>query len=407
LKKKHAKKHARSAAVASLLLFTSFPAEASLLSDLGAGTIRFYQTYVSSQDGENCSMRPSCSQFGLEAIRRRGFFQGVLLTADRLARDNPWTKDRYPLVGNEGKYYLLDPVEGHQWDPRKDRDIQASLLAGGLSLLVPGGGQLYRGHGGDALSFLLLSGCFDVAGAYYLQRNNRNWGVGYLLLGGLFQAGSVYGALFDGSFEKKNLPPCESSQELENQELMNLEKAAGSGNPLDRLRLGDYFFLRKEYPAALEEYRELPGESATRMAWCLIEMGNYREAAPLLAGYSEEVLSLDKVPRKSEETARTMSIFLPGSGQAYAGRWGSGFNAALLNLGFFGLTAYTVSQRDPIGLLLTLGFGSRFYSGNIENASRFTRESNYDAKEKQLQALRNKAMFEPILPQSFTTPKWP
>ncbi len=387
------KKHARGFAAASLLFFTSLPAEASLLSDLGTGSIRFYQTFVSSQDGENCSMRPSCSQYGLEAIRRRGFFQGVLLTADRLARDNPWTKDRYPLVGNEGKYYLLDPVESHPWDPRKDKDLPSSLVAGGLSLLVPGGGQLYRGHAGDALSFLLLSGCFDLAGAYYLQRNNRNWGVGYLLLGGIFQAGSVYGALADASFEKPSLPPGKSSFELE-----NLEKASASGNPLDRLRLGDALFLRKEYPAALEEYRELPADKDTRMAWCLIEMGNYREAAPLLAGYSGEVLALEKVSRKSEGKARTMSLFLPGSGQAYAGRWDSGFNAALLNLGLFGLTAYTVSQRDPIGLLLTLGFGSRFYSGNIENAVRFTRESNREAKEKQLQALRSKAMFEPLLP---------
>ena len=70
-------------------LFFSSPTLASPLSDLGSGTIRFYQTFISSQDGDNCPMRPSCSQFGFEALRRYGFFQGSLMTADRLVRDNP------------------------------------------------------------------------------------------------------------------------------------------------------------------------------------------------------------------------------------------------------------------------------------------------------------------------------
>lgn len=54
--------------------------------------IRFFQKYLSPQDGAVCRFRPTCSRYGMEALRKYGFWKGILLTTDRLARDNPFNE---------------------------------------------------------------------------------------------------------------------------------------------------------------------------------------------------------------------------------------------------------------------------------------------------------------------------
>lgn len=101
-----------------LALFFAFfipPAFGSALhpvDQLGTGMIRFYQRVLSSQDGANCPMRPTCSEFTLQAIQRYGLVQGILMGADRLLRDNPWSHD-YPIGGTGERIFLVDPVEEH------------------------------------------------------------------------------------------------------------------------------------------------------------------------------------------------------------------------------------------------------------------------------------------------------
>lgn len=48
--------------------------------------IRFYQKFVSPRLPAMCNLTPSCSQYGLEAIRKYGFFQGCRLIEQRLVR---------------------------------------------------------------------------------------------------------------------------------------------------------------------------------------------------------------------------------------------------------------------------------------------------------------------------------
>ena len=82
---------------------------------LGIGLIRFYQLFISSQDMPVCNFIPSCSQFGMETIKKYGFFRGVLLTSDRLQRCHGMTKryspQYYPFDEKTGK--LFDPVENY------------------------------------------------------------------------------------------------------------------------------------------------------------------------------------------------------------------------------------------------------------------------------------------------------
>ena len=76
------------------------------------GLIRIYQQYISSQDLPACNFSPTCSQFGMGSIQQHGFLRGVLLTADRLIRDNGIMMDEhYHLNESTGRY--IDPVESY------------------------------------------------------------------------------------------------------------------------------------------------------------------------------------------------------------------------------------------------------------------------------------------------------
>lgn len=71
------------------------------------GLIRFYQIFLSSQDGDHCGFTPTCSHFGQEALKQYGVVEGILMTSDRLQRCNGWSNSYYPI----------DPVTDRAIDP--------------------------------------------------------------------------------------------------------------------------------------------------------------------------------------------------------------------------------------------------------------------------------------------------
>ena len=66
-----------------------------MLKFLGVKAIKFYQKYLSKG---TCRFIPSCSQYMLEAILRRGFFVGVFLGIKRIVRCMPWSKGGFDKV---------------------------------------------------------------------------------------------------------------------------------------------------------------------------------------------------------------------------------------------------------------------------------------------------------------------
>lgn len=55
------------------------------------GAVRLYQLTVSPLLGPRCKYYPSCSHYGIEALRRHGALRGTALTAWRVLRCNPWS----------------------------------------------------------------------------------------------------------------------------------------------------------------------------------------------------------------------------------------------------------------------------------------------------------------------------
>ena len=52
--------------------------------------IRFYQKHISPALPSCCRYVPTCSQYAIEAIEKRGVFVGIFLTAKRILRCNPF-----------------------------------------------------------------------------------------------------------------------------------------------------------------------------------------------------------------------------------------------------------------------------------------------------------------------------
>lgn len=81
-------------------------------SDLLSQAYDWYHSRVSARDGARCPYYPTCSAYGLQAVRRWGWGVGTLLTLDRLLREYPWMQhfDHYPFVTPHETPRLYDPV---------------------------------------------------------------------------------------------------------------------------------------------------------------------------------------------------------------------------------------------------------------------------------------------------------
>ncbi|KYP80784.1 membrane protein insertion efficiency factor YidD [Ferroacidibacillus organovorans] len=60
--------------------------------------IKGYRLLISSQTPPSCRFEPTCSQYAIEAIEKRGVFRGVLLAIRRLLRCGPWHPGGYDPV---------------------------------------------------------------------------------------------------------------------------------------------------------------------------------------------------------------------------------------------------------------------------------------------------------------------
>lgn len=60
--------------------------------------IRIYQYMISPLMSKHCRFYPSCSAYAKEAIERRGFIGGSVLTIKRLLRCHPWNPGGYDPV---------------------------------------------------------------------------------------------------------------------------------------------------------------------------------------------------------------------------------------------------------------------------------------------------------------------
>lgn len=52
--------------------------------------IKIYQGLLSPMLPASCRFTPTCSQYGIEAIKKHGPFKGLWLTLKRISKCHPW-----------------------------------------------------------------------------------------------------------------------------------------------------------------------------------------------------------------------------------------------------------------------------------------------------------------------------
>lgn len=62
------------------------------------GFIKLWRAVISPLYGNVCKYHPSCSAYGLEAVRVHGALKGSWLTISRIVRCNPWSHGGYDPV---------------------------------------------------------------------------------------------------------------------------------------------------------------------------------------------------------------------------------------------------------------------------------------------------------------------
>jgi uncharacterized protein len=63
--------------------------------------LRLYQRAISPAIPRRCKYHPTCSEYGVEAIRRQGVLRGSVLAAWRLLRCNPWSHGGVDFVEDQ------------------------------------------------------------------------------------------------------------------------------------------------------------------------------------------------------------------------------------------------------------------------------------------------------------------
>lgn len=79
------------------------------LQSILSGLFLTYKAFVSSQDQNKCNFAPSCSEYGLQAVKKFGIIKGGISTLDRMTRCNGLNLKNYPI--DPVTLRLSDPVK--------------------------------------------------------------------------------------------------------------------------------------------------------------------------------------------------------------------------------------------------------------------------------------------------------
>ena len=96
----------------------------SISKKIASSPVIFYRKFLSPYWGNTCSHYPSCSHYSLLAIKKHGFFIGLMMTFDRLQHES--NEARYsPLIEINGVTKVYDPVSNNDfWWYKNEKTFQ-------------------------------------------------------------------------------------------------------------------------------------------------------------------------------------------------------------------------------------------------------------------------------------------
>ncbi|SHI54549.1 putative membrane protein insertion efficiency factor [Malonomonas rubra DSM 5091] len=85
--------------------------------------IKLFQKHISSVDGPRCPMYPTCSGYGLQAVKRHGPLLGTFLLVDRLFREQDSELISQRKIVKYGYIRFFDPVDDNDfWLQRMSKE---------------------------------------------------------------------------------------------------------------------------------------------------------------------------------------------------------------------------------------------------------------------------------------------
>lgn len=78
-------------------------------------SIRFFQNVISPVDGDRCNMRPSCSQYAIDAVSGHGLLMGWIMSCDRLIRCGRDETGLSPMEIKGDETYCMDPLKNNDF----------------------------------------------------------------------------------------------------------------------------------------------------------------------------------------------------------------------------------------------------------------------------------------------------
>jgi putative membrane protein insertion efficiency factor len=109
------------------------------------GFVRVWRAVISPLYGDVCKYYPSCSAYGLEALRVHGAIKGTYLMVNRIIRCNPWSTGGIdPVPGSALEAEIAAERLAEAADLAQRRDAQERGQAIDL-LLEQNGGSMFVG----------------------------------------------------------------------------------------------------------------------------------------------------------------------------------------------------------------------------------------------------------------------
>lgn len=145
-----------------------------------------------------------------------------------------------------------------------------------------------------------------------------------------------------------------------------------------------YFEAQEELLSVWTDDGELAKDIQLYMAIAQFGSGNYNESEKLFIEYAgeekrEAIENLfqknDRISKLNPNTARFLSMAVPGAGQVYAGDYRNGINSLLLSAFFGWLFIYTATHNGFVDAALSVvPWYYRYYSGGYNRAEAIAEE---------------------------------
>lgn len=351
--------------------------------------IHLYQKYISGKRGSQCSMYPSCSNFGLKTFRETNFLNAIQLTSERLLRcghehqlyDLTYQGDEFRLLDYPA--YTQNPDSLVYSDPKK---VFAYSEA--------------KNHTDKNLRFIRKLINEDYYTEALLEINRLQFfeerkDVELLVNKIICLRGLDMGekAVFEYetklSEEAKQTPILALQASLTYYDLNNYRNSFETLNRIDSVGTTKDILSKKYKLQALASAHMREWDQAEKL-FSKADEQNPNEK--LLVRNIELTESAINFKPKSSTKAALLSV-IPGLGYVYTGHKQTALTALIIN-GLLGYATYTSIKKDNYGVAALTGvFTASFYIGNILGAGKSAQRYN-DRKTKQiLKSLENNNMF--------------